>query len=141
MFNIRKHTSLDEKKMLYDGSRKRDRQNNSGSESRSSNKTSFNAFSKDLVRNNDVDEGVIAFGTWLSNLEAQTHSEVPISIKCFEQDRLVVLHDNLLQKEVTVEIVEGVPSCRECHSKDCVHVGFAICAEQMHIYAWLQSKR
>lgn len=132
MFNIRKHTSLDEKKMLYNRMRS-DKQSNADSESHSQNKTSFNSFSKDLVRNNDVDEGVIAFGTWLSNSEGKTQSPVPISIKFFEQDRLVILQDNLVQKEITVEIVEGVPSCKECHSKDCAHVGFAICTEQMHI--------
>lgn len=130
MFNIRKRTSPDEKKVLYD---RRDKQSDAGSESHSPNKTSSRTSSKYLVRNNDIDEGVIAFGTWLSNLEGKTQSAVSISIKSFEQDRLVVLHDNLLQKEVTVEIVEGVPSCRECHSKDCTHVGFAICAVQMHI--------
>src|ERR687891_696165 len=123
MINIRKNISLNEKKMLYDTSR-RDKQSNAGSESHSQNKTHFNAFSRNLIRNNDIDDGVIAFGTWLSNLEGQTQSEVPIYIKSFEQDRLVVLHDNLLQKEVTVEIVEGVPSCRECYSNDCIHVGF-----------------
>ena len=140
MFNIRKQTSFDEKEMLYGISRRRDKQSNADNEFYSQDKTSFNASSKNLVRNNDMDEGVIAFGTWLSNLEGQTQSAVPISIKSFEQDRLVVLHDSLLQKEVTVDIIEGIPSCRECHSKDCIHVGFAICAEQMHIYAWLQSK-
>jgi hypothetical protein len=140
MFNIRKHTPLDEKKMVYDRRRK-DKQGNADGESHSQNKTSFNAFSRDLIRNNDVDEGIIAFGTWFSNLEGQTQSAVPISIKSFEQDRLVVLHDNLLQREVTVEIVEGVPSCRECRSKDCIHVGFAICAEQMHIRLSTESKR
>jgi hypothetical protein len=133
MFNIRKRASLDEKEMLYDRGRRRDKQSNTGNEFYSQDKISFDAFSKDLVRNNDVDEGVIAFGTWLSNLEGQTQSAVPISIKFFEQDRLMVLRDNILQKEVTIDIVEGVPSCRECRSKDCIHVGFAICAEQMHI--------
>ncbi|HZA48587.1 MAG TPA: hypothetical protein VE521_06660 [Nitrososphaera sp.] len=133
MFNIRKRASLDEKEMWYDRDRRRDKQSNTDNEFYSQDKISFDAFSKDLVRNNDVDEGVIAFGTWLSNLEGQTQSAVPISIKSFEQDRLMVLRDNILQKEVIIDIVEGVPSCRECRLKDCIHVGFAICAEQMHI--------
>lgn len=133
MFNIRKRASLNEKEMWYDRGRRRDKQSNTDNEFYSQDKISFDAFSKDLVRNNDVDEGVIAFGTWLSNLEGQTQSAVPISIKSFEQDRLMVLRDNILQKEVTIDIVEGVPSCRECRLKDCIHVGFAICAEQMHI--------
>jgi hypothetical protein len=43
----------------------------------------------------------------------------------------VVLQDNILQKEVIVNIVEGIPFCNECRSNDCAHVGFAICAEQL----------
>lgn len=134
MFNIRKRTSLDEKGMLYDNrSKTRGKKSNAGNGSHHFQSRSFNIFSNDLVKNNDVEEGVIAFGAWLSNLEGQTQSDVPIDIKSFEKDRLVVLQDNLLQKEVTVDIIDGVPSCRQCYSKDCTHVGFAICAEQMHI--------
>ncbi|AFU60077.1 hypothetical protein Ngar_c31610 [Candidatus Nitrososphaera gargensis Ga9.2] len=84
-----------------------------------------------VVRNNNVDEGVIAFGLWL-NFEGKDSPAVPITMKKFDQNREVVLHDNVLQKDVSVGIVEGVPICNECRTNDCAHVGFAICAEQMH---------
>jgi hypothetical protein len=41
------------------------------------------------------------------------------------------LQDNILKREIIVDIVEGVPFCNECRSNDCAHVGFTICAEEM----------
>ena len=49
----------------------------------------------------------------------------------FKEDKRVVLRDNILQKGIIVDIVEGIPFCNQCRSNDCAHVGFAICAEQM----------
>lgn len=88
--------------------------------------------SKALIigRNNNVDEGVIAFGMWL-NAEDKRSLTLPIMMKEFEEDKKVVLQDNILQKGITVDIVEGVPFCIQCRSNDCIHVGFAICAEQL----------
>jgi hypothetical protein len=84
-----------------------------------------------VARNNNMNEGVIAFGLWLSDGERRDSPSVPISMKEFHQDRAIVLVDNMLQREVTVRIVDGVPFCSGCRSNDCMHVGFAICAEQM----------
>ena len=61
----------------------------------------------------------------------QVIQDFAIIMKEFAEGRRVVLQDNLLQREVTVNIVEGIPFCNECRSNDCAHVGFAICAEQM----------
>jgi hypothetical protein len=36
-----------------------------------------------------------------------------------------------LQKDLIVDIIEGIPFCNECISNDYAHVGFAICAEEM----------
>lgn len=82
------------------------------------------------IRNNNLDEGVTTFGLWL-NAEDKKSLTTPIIMKEFAEGRRVVLQDNLLQKEVIVNIVEGIPFCNECKSNDCAHVGFAICAEQM----------
>lgn len=82
------------------------------------------------IRNNNLDEGVTTFGLWL-NAEDKKSLTTPIIMKEFAEGRRVVLQDNLLQKEVIVNIVEGIPFCNECRSNDCAHVGFAICAEQM----------
>jgi hypothetical protein len=82
------------------------------------------------IRNNSLDEGVTTFGLWL-NSEDKKSLATPIIMKEFTEGRRAVLQDNLLQKEVIVNIVEGIPFCSECRSNDCAHVGFAICAEQL----------
>ncbi len=82
------------------------------------------------IRNNNLDEGITTFGLWLST-EDKKSLAAPIVMKEIAEGRRVVLHDNILQKEVIVNIVEGIPFCNECRSNDCAHVGFAICAEQL----------
>jgi hypothetical protein len=82
------------------------------------------------IRNNTLDEGVITFGLWL-NAENKKSPGIPIVMKNFAEGRRAVLQDNILQKEVIVDIVEGVPFCNECRSNDCAHVGFVICTEQL----------
>jgi hypothetical protein len=82
------------------------------------------------IRNNNLDEGVITFGLWL-NAENKKSLTIPIMMKEFAEGRKAVLQDNLLQKEVIVNILEGIPFCNECRSNDCAHVGFVICAEQL----------
>jgi hypothetical protein len=81
-----------------------------------------------VVKNNSVDEGIIAFGLWLNHEESESKS---LTIKEIHHDKAILLRDHLLQKDITVRIVEGVPLCNECRSDDCMHVGFAICVEQM----------
>ena len=82
------------------------------------------------ISNNNLDEGVTTFGLWL-NAEDKKSSEIPIIMKEFTGGKRVVLQDNLLQKDVIVTIVDGIPFCKECRSNDCAHVGFAICAIQL----------
>jgi hypothetical protein len=83
-----------------------------------------------VVRNNSVDEGIMTFGLWL-NAEDKRSLALPITMREFMEDRKAVLRDNILQKDIIVDIVEGIPYCNQCRSNDCAHVGFAICAEQM----------
>ena len=83
-----------------------------------------------VVVNNNLDERVVTFGLWL-NAENKKSISIPIIMKEFAEGRRAVLQDNLLQKEIIVNIVEGVPFCIECKSNDCAHVGFVICTEQM----------
>jgi hypothetical protein len=82
------------------------------------------------VRNNNLDEGITTFGLWL-NAEDKKSPTIPIVVKEFTEGVRAVLQDNMLQKRVIVNIVEGVPFCNECKSNDCSHVGFAICTEQL----------
>jgi hypothetical protein len=84
-----------------------------------------------VIRNNNVDEGIITFGLWL-NAEDKGSLALPIIMKEFREDRkTTILQDNVLQKDIIVDIIEGVPFCNECRSDDCAHVGFAICAEEL----------
>jgi hypothetical protein len=83
-----------------------------------------------MVRNNSVDEGMVAFALWL-NVEDKHSLAIPIVMKDFIEGKKVVLQDNILLKDIIVDIVEGIPFCNECRSNDCAHVGFAICAEEM----------
>jgi hypothetical protein len=82
------------------------------------------------VRNNNLDEGITTFGLWL-NAENKKSPTIPIVMKEFTEGIRAVLQDNMLQKKVIVNIVEGVPFCNECKSNDCAHVGFVICIEQL----------
>jgi hypothetical protein len=82
------------------------------------------------IRNNNLDEGITTFGLWL-NAEDKKSPTIPIVMKEFAEGRRAVLQDNLLQKEIIVNIVEGIPFCNECRSNDCAHVGFVICTEQL----------
>ncbi|MDQ3562059.1 MAG: hypothetical protein M3307_01910 [Thermoproteota archaeon] len=82
------------------------------------------------IRNNNLDEGVVTFGLWL-NAENKKSLSIPIIMKEFAEGRRAILQDNILQKEVIVNIVEGIPFCNECKANDCAHVGFVICTEQM----------
>ncbi len=82
------------------------------------------------IRNNNLDEGVVTFGLWL-NAENKKSLSIPIIMKEFAEGRRALLQDNILQKEVIVNIVDGIPFCNECRSNDCAHVGFVICTEQM----------
>ncbi len=84
-----------------------------------------------IARNNNADEGIIAFGLWLNEGESRNSSTIPLTLKVFHQDKMILLHDNILKKEVVVRIADGVPVCNECKTDDCMHVGFAICIEQM----------
>ncbi len=82
------------------------------------------------ISNNNLDEGVTTFGLWLNDEEKKS-PEIPIIMKEFSGGKRAVLQDNLLQKDVIVSIVDGIPFCKECRFDDCAHVGFVICAMQL----------
>lgn len=86
------------------------------------------------IRNNEIGEGVVAFSIWLRMQEkgpAFSRAALISTIE-FVPGRLVVMHDNLIQRDVTVEISNGIPFCKECEMNDCAHVGFAVCTAQLH---------
>lgn len=106
--------------------------NGSSEEKELDKKKSAGTTNTQLVKNNDVDDGVIMFGLWLNSRTNNDESQrIPISVKKFVPDSLAILYDRILQKDVSVELVDGIPTCRECvDSNDCAHVGFAVCLEQ-----------
>jgi len=92
-----------------------------------------------IVRNNSIEEGISAFTLWLG--ANRNSSSMPFALEQFTHDInkvAVSLQDNLLQKHITVDIIEGVPFCNECKSNDCAHVGFAVCAEQLKLRSKLE---
>jgi hypothetical protein len=94
-----------------------------------------------IVRNNNVDEGISAFALWLG-AKGKDSPAIPIAMKQFtpgvNNKVVVLLQDNILQKDIIVDIVDGVPFCNECRSNDCAHVGFTVCAEQMNLRSKLE---
>jgi hypothetical protein len=85
------------------------------------------------IGNGTLDEGIVAFGVWLNAQEKDVQdNNIPMRLSKFIKDKLVMIYDRILGKNVTVNIVDGIPSCEECNSADCSHVGFAICVEQMN---------
>jgi hypothetical protein len=94
-----------------------------------------------IVRNNNIDEGISAFALWLGP-RGKDSPATPIVLKQFilgsNNKVVVLLQDNILQKDITVDIVDGIPFCNGCKSNDCAHVGFAICAEQMNLRSKLE---
>jgi hypothetical protein len=93
-----------------------------------------------IVRNNNIDEGVSAFTLWLGS-KGKDSMVMPIAMKQFTpgiSKVVVLLQDNILQKDIIVDVVDGVPFCNECRSNDCAHVGFVICAKQMNLHSKLE---
>jgi hypothetical protein len=93
-----------------------------------------------IVRNNNIEEGVSAFTLWLGSTSKDS-KVMPIAMKQFTpgiSKVVVLLQDNILQKDIIVDVVDGVPFCNECRSNDCAHVGFVICAEQMNLRSKLE---
>jgi hypothetical protein len=99
-----------------------------------------------VVRNNTIEEGISAFTLWLG-VNVKDPRSMPIIMKQFRSCAnnsnnnkavTVSLQDNILQKDIGVDIVDGIPFCNGCRSNDCAHVGFAVCAEQMNLRSKLE---
>jgi hypothetical protein len=93
-----------------------------------------------IVRNNTLDEGISAFTLWLG-VNGKNSAAIPITMKQFRSginNKVVSLRDNILQKDIHVGIVDGIPFCNGCRSNDCAHIGFAVCAEQMNLRSKLE---
>jgi len=83
-------------------------------------------------RSNTLDEGVMAFGEWIASKDDPQKTCGQLSLTKFEENVRVYMLDNILGKEVCVEIAEGVPECKTCIDSDCMHIGFSICIMQIY---------
>jgi len=83
---------------------------------------------------NDKDEeGVIAFGEWLTSRGNNDIGHKRLSLIKFQEDVQVLILDKELGDEVNVDILKGVLQCRTCCTgSDCIHVGFSTCISQIY---------
>lgn len=85
-----------------------------------------------VKRVNTLDEGVIAFGEWLTSRDNIEAACGPLSLRKFVDNAQVLIFDRELGKEVHVEVTDGIPECKTCTDSDCIHIGFSICVSQIH---------
>lgn len=85
-----------------------------------------------LKRSNTLDEGVMAFGEWIASRDGPQKTCGQLSLIKFEENSRILMFDNILGKEVCVEIGDGVPECNTCSDSDCMHIGFSICVMQIY---------
>ncbi len=83
-----------------------------------------------------LDEGTFAFLNWMnckSFLNDEYERNPPLILKHinFPNATLVKIFDRYLNSDILVDIVEGVPLCKNCITDDCSHVGFTICLKQL----------
>ncbi|MGI9011200.1 MAG: hypothetical protein ACR2F1_08445 [Nitrososphaeraceae archaeon] len=53
-----------------------------------------------------------------------------MTLKIFEKDNRILIHDNFQNIDIEVKFDNGIPLCTLCNTSECAHTGFAICAEQ-----------
>ncbi len=86
------------------------------------------------IKNNNVEEGIECFTHWLSvkdgNCDEEGRRNMQLSLTTSEKEKnKILLHDNLNDLDIEVVFTDGVPLCTLCHTDDCAHTGFAICAK------------
>jgi hypothetical protein len=91
-------------------------------------------YKKNQIRSNSLDEGIQTFGQWLYSKDNNQRWDNKFVLKQFVKCSHLVLQDNTsdIGIDVVVDIEDGIPICRNCHSDDCAHVGFTICVKQMN---------
>jgi hypothetical protein len=89
-------------------------------------------FSNLEIRNKILEKGRECFTHWLSAEEGngERNNYIQLSLKTFEKDSRILIHDNFHKIDIEVKFDNGVPVCSLCNNYDCTHIGFAICAEQ-----------
>lgn len=86
------------------------------------------------IKNNNVEEGIECFTHWLSirdgNYGEDNRRNIHLTLTTIGKEKnKILLHDNLNNLDIEVVFTDGVPFCTLCHTDDCAHTGFAICAK------------
>ena len=86
------------------------------------------------IKNNSAEEGIECFTHWLSirdgNCGEDNRRNIHLTLTTIAKEKnKILLHDNLNNLDIEVVFTDGVPSCTLCHTDDCAHAGFAICAK------------
>ena len=86
------------------------------------------------IKNNSAEEGIECFSHLLSvkdgNCDEEKRRNVQLTLTSFEEEtNKILLHDNLNNLDIEVVFTDSVPFCNLCHTDDCAHTGFAICAK------------
>jgi hypothetical protein len=102
--------------------------------SNNSNKKEKDTDKKIQKRANTLNEGIHTFGQWLYSKDKSQKWDNRFVLKRFVTCSHAVLQDNSndIGIDVVVDVVDGIPICRNCHADDCAHVGFIICLKQMN---------
>ncbi len=84
------------------------------------------------VKNNILEEGIECFTHWLSAEEgnSEKNSYIQLTLKIFEKDNRILIHDYFQNIDIEVKFDNGVPVCTLCKTAECAHAEFAICTEQ-----------
>jgi hypothetical protein len=84
------------------------------------------------VKYNILEEGIECFTHWLSAEEgnSEKNSYIQLTLKIFEKDNRILIHDYFQNIDIEVKFDNGVPVCTLCKRAECAHAGFAICTEQ-----------
>jgi hypothetical protein len=91
------------------------------------------------IRSNTLDEGIYTFGQWLYSKDNSQRWDNKLVLKQFVKCSHALLQDNTtgisidVFIDVFIDLTDGIPICRSCHSNDCAHVRFTICVKQMNI--------
>ena len=91
---------------------------------------------KKATKCESLDEGTFAFLNWMNckSFDSEGYEQNPpliLKYVGFPDLSLVKLFDRFLNQDISVNMVDCVPSCRTCLTDDCSHVGFTICLLQL----------
>ena len=91
---------------------------------------------KKAMKCESLDEGTFAFLNWMNckSFDGEGYDQNPpliLKYVDFPKADLVKLYDGYLGKDIIVNVVDCIPTCKTCIEDDCSHIGFTICLLQL----------